>query len=353
MTRSAVLVYGITGYTGKLIARSLKDKGLAVIGAGRREEAVRRVCEDLNLDEARCFALDEPDRIAAGLGDRPILLNAAGPFEDTALPLAQAAIAAAGAYLDIAGEVRPIAAVHGLDAEAREAGCMLMPGVGFGIAPTDLLAHALHKAMPDARRLTLAFWPKGGASRGTLQTLFKDITGPGVTRRDGHLVAERPAVRRARIDFPGGRKPAVSNPWRGDLFTAGLTTGIANIDVYTAFPAPVRAIMANRLGLGRLVDRPFVRRRIDRAIAKAKEGPSEAALAKGRTEIWGAIEGPAGHKTATLVGPEAYIFTAQCAAAIAYRIAEGAQAAGFQTPAGLFGLDLLNDLPSARLTGPA
>jgi short subunit dehydrogenase-like uncharacterized protein len=43
------------------------------------------------------------------------------------------------------------------DAEARAAGAMLMPGVGFGIVPTDCLAVHLKRRMPDAVHLELSF----------------------------------------------------------------------------------------------------------------------------------------------------------------------------------------------------
>lgn len=62
------------------------------------------------------------------------------PFSRTAPSLARACADRGVRYLDLAGEWPEIAATAALDERARASGAMLMPGVGFGVVPTDCLA---------------------------------------------------------------------------------------------------------------------------------------------------------------------------------------------------------------------
>ncbi|MER6039091.1 hypothetical protein ABT133_35210 [Streptomyces sp. NPDC001835] len=83
---------------------------------------------------------------------------------------------------------------------------MLPPGAGFGVVLTDCLAAQLHRRLPDATRLELAFQTVGGLSRGTAATLLRDLAHPWVHRRDGGLLPRLAAAHRLRVDF--GRGPA-------------------------------------------------------------------------------------------------------------------------------------------------
>ena len=77
------LLYGATGYTGRLIAQRLAAAGVEVVLAGRDPEGVRRMAEPLGLAWT-AFALDDAssaDRALHGIG---VVLHAAGPFEHTA-----------------------------------------------------------------------------------------------------------------------------------------------------------------------------------------------------------------------------------------------------------------------------
>ena len=70
--------------------------------------AVRRrlasLAAELNL-EHRVFSLADPAAVDAGLRDVTAVLNCAGPFSHTALPLADACLRTKTHYLDITGEI--------------------------------------------------------------------------------------------------------------------------------------------------------------------------------------------------------------------------------------------------------
>src|SRR5438046_2539911 len=134
-----VMIYGANGYTGELIAREAVARGLRPILAGRTADAVGGLARDLGL-EPRVFALDDSAAIDAHLRGVGVVLNCAGPFARTALPLADACLRAGAHYLDITGEIDVFEALTARDAQAKAAGVMLLPGCGFDVVPSDCLA---------------------------------------------------------------------------------------------------------------------------------------------------------------------------------------------------------------------
>jgi short subunit dehydrogenase-like uncharacterized protein len=345
--RSNLLIYGVTGYAGGLISRLAAAAGLPHLAAGRDLETVTAHADPLLLP-ARTFSLSDPVKIGRALGDVAVVLNAAGPFADTGPPLAEACLRGGVHYLDLAQDVPELEAIRRLDARAREAGIMLMPGVGVAVLPTDALAARLKRRLPSAVRLRLAIETVGGMSRGTLRATFHDLRRDGgMKRRGGELVPARPGEERLVLDLGGGRRAAVTDPWRGDLASAWWSSVYPEIDVYTVHPAmlrwllrstlasPVRSLLASRAG------QALVRQ----AIAHRPAGPGERDLTAGLTRIWAQAEDAAGHRvTARLRGPEVHLFTARTALWVVHRVLAGRLRVGFQTPATAYGPDLVDRL---------
>ncbi|HYA81010.1 MAG TPA: NAD(P)H-binding protein, partial [Methylocystis sp.] len=84
-----ILIYGATGYTGKLIARVAVGQGARPILAGRNLEKVEAIAKPLGL-AARAFDLRDPRRIDTAIKDVSAVLCVAGPFSTTSTPMANA-----------------------------------------------------------------------------------------------------------------------------------------------------------------------------------------------------------------------------------------------------------------------
>jgi short subunit dehydrogenase-like uncharacterized protein len=69
-------------------------------------------------------------------------------------------------------------------ADARAAGIVICPGVGFDVIPTDCVAAVLKQALSDATHLVLAFDARTRVSRGTARTMG-GILPPRLARRQG------------------------------------------------------------------------------------------------------------------------------------------------------------------------
>jgi len=333
-TMGNVLIYGATGYMGKLCARELQKQGLQPILAGR-STTVTTVAQTLQCPSA-VFGLDKLMEIERQLAGVTVVINLAGPFVKTQKALIEACITQQCHYIDIAGEVNEMESAFAFDRAARQAGIMLMPGAGFGVVPTDIAARLAKERLPDATDLTIYYATEGGASRGTLKTVLTDIHKPGVRRVNGALVTAQPAETSATFTVAGKSFTAVYNPWRADLFTAGLSTGIPNIQTYSVFPGFVVQMMKGRL----LWLRDLLLKRL---LNFLPEGPSAKQLQQGSTYVMAVAANQTTKATVALKGPEAYQFTALCVSAITTQILAGAYAPGFQTPA-YYGKPLLDGI---------
>lgn len=334
MEKNKILVYGASGYMGQLFLKQLKNSDLDIVLAARNDFQ--------SYYPVRVFSLEDKGRIAAHLQDVKLVINLAGPFKNTNKPLVEACIQNGAHYIDIAGEVPEMEAVYAYDTQAQNARIMLMPGAGFGVAPTDIVANLARQKLPDATRLVLAYVTNGGASRGTLKTVLADIHKEGTILENGIYRKAMPAFKSFAFLNNNRLEHLVYNPWRADLFTAKISTGIPNIETYANFPPFIVKMMQGKL----LWLRDFMLKRL---IPLLPVGPSEKQIQKGSTICYAEVTNSTGEKErATIYGPEAYRFTAQILMAIAGKINEGNYQSGFQTP-NLYGIELLQGIPGVKI----
>lgn len=344
----AWLLYGANGYTGRLIAEEALRSGLRPVLAGRRAAAVEPIARQLGCP-ARFFDLRRVERVAAGLEGIHTVLHCAGPFSQTAGPMIDACLAAGANYLDITGEIDVIEAAAARHPRAVASGVALIPAVGFDVVPTDCLAAMLAAKLPDAERLMLALSGSFRMSPGTARTVLEGLARGGRARVDGQIVRVPVAWKTREVPFREGAKRAVTIPW-GDVASAWHTTGIPNIEVYSALPErQIRALRRLRPVLPLLGLAP-ARWLLGRAIRRWVAGPSAEHRGGGASSLWGRVEGPGRRAAeATLATPEGYRLTVLAATACIQRVLAGTVVPGFATPARAFGADFIATLPETDL----
>jgi short subunit dehydrogenase-like uncharacterized protein len=334
------MIYGATGFTGELVAREAVRRGERPLLAGRDPAKVESLARRLDLPW-RALALDDPaalEQVLAGPPRIAAVLHCAGPFVRTSAPMVRACLAARAHYLDITGELEVFEKVLGRGPAAREAGVVLLPGVGFDVVPSDCLAGRLADALADATDLDLAFAPERGTfSRGTLKTMVESLPHAGAVRRGGKIVPVPIAFDVREIEFGCGRRTAMTIPW-GDVATAYHTTGIPNIRVYTSVrPGAVRRARWVGRALPLLGLRP-VKRLLQKAIDLRASGPPEELRQSARVHLWGEVRNAKGDRvTATLETPEAYRLTAESSVEAVLRVLAATVPAGSWTPARALG----------------
>jgi len=336
--KNTFLIYGANGYTGELITRYAVKQGLKPILAGRNVIKVEELAKKHHL-EYRVFSLDETDSLDAALNEVKTVLHCAGPFSLTSQLMVEACLRTKTHYTDITGEIAVFEAIAARDKAAKDAGIMIMPGVGFDVVPSDCLARHLKDRLPSATHLSLAFYGMGRLSHGTQATMTMNVGKGGAIRKDGKITSVPAAWKTREIDFGEVTKEAVTIPW-GDVATAYYSTGIPNIEVFTVVPPSNLKMLKLSRYLGWLLATKPLQDHLQKQIPAG--GPSDEERAKGRTLLWGEASDLNGNRVVSqLQGPEGYTLTALAALNITRKILDGNFTPGFQTPAKAYGAALV------------
>jgi saccharopine dehydrogenase (NAD+, L-lysine-forming) len=313
-----VLLLGAAGNSGQLIAAELAARGLSVRLAGRRrgplEDLARALAAGGATTDVRTVDVRDPASLADAVDGVGVVLSTIGPFARQAGPVIDACLAAGVSYVDIANEWAAVRGLLDRDEQARAHAVTLVTGAGFGPAATETLVLRLADqigTVPDLVRVAAAA-EVTRQSDGVRQTMQESLSqGVAVTYRDGQVVREGLGRGATVLAFGGAQRQMLPGPV-GDLETARLASGAANVVAYVASPA------APVTGTGSCT--------------------------------WAEAVGPGGQAlTAELHAGEGVRVTAAIAAETARRVRAGAKP-GAWTPGQLFGADLVTDATGARVT---
>ena len=377
----SVLIYGAYGYTGQLVSQTAITHGLDPILAGRDGDRLRKLGRERQCS-VREFDLSIPEIVAESIRDVDVVCNCAGPFSRTTEPLVDACIEGQTDYLDVTGEWQVFEALAARHAEAVAADVTLLPGIGFDVVATDCLAAALHEQVPAATHLELGVDADMTVSRGTARTAVHGLGGGTVVREADALVTIPTGTRWQRINAGRGERDAVAVSL-GDVVTAAWTTGIPNVTVYVTVPP--RYIKP--LSFARWAEPVFrtwpVRWLLDRIVQRHIDDPTPEERAHHTVCLWGrasiaADRDPTHDGTHNMDGnwngmdesrdgtdesrdgtdtnedsfgrqatmrlqtPDPYTVTARTAVDATERVLRGDAPAGFTTPAGAFGLSMID-----------
>jgi short subunit dehydrogenase-like uncharacterized protein len=307
-----LMIYGATGYTGRMVAEHARAAGTPIVLAGRSEAPLAELASKLGVAH-RAFALDDAEAIQQGLADVAVLLNCAGPFMRTADVLMKASISNAVHYLDVAAELDSYRIAEVLDGAAKAAGVMLLPGSGGSVAMLGCLAgHALGRTT-NPSRIRIALHVAGGLSRGSAISATENLTRETLERADGELIS-RAATELQPFDFGRGAVDCfpVTLP---DLITIWRATHVPNIETFVH-------VAGDSFPQGDLSTLP--------------EGPSAPERLANRYQAVVEVTDFQGQIVRSLLDTvNGYTFTAMAAAEAGRRVLAGEARPGFQTPAGL------------------
>lgn len=326
-----VVLYGATGYTGRLVARELLARGATVVLAGRNAAALSRRASELGGGVGLATApLDDHAALATALGRGRVVVNCAGPFAVTGDPVLRAAMAAGSHYLDTTGEqdwIRRVFEVH--DDALLAAGVAAAPGMAFSHAPGDLLCHLVGRAVEPVRRLTVAYHVEGfEMSRGTVHSSLEQLNGLDVAYEGGRWIAGGARPRRERFSFSAeiGDRHVARYP-TGEVVTVPrhvacdeVSARISTVSIAPRMVAP--AVPWATPLLGRLL-RSRAKSGLERLVGLLPEGPAEADRGRVRWTIVAEAEGRDGQPARGVIeGPDIYGFTAVSIAEAALRMAD-------------------------------
>jgi short subunit dehydrogenase-like uncharacterized protein len=218
-----IFLVGATGYTGRLVARELRDRGLAFVPAGRSAERLAALVADLGLD-AEPLVVDtlSPEPLVERLADQAIVVNCAGPFSLYSDPLVDAVARRPVTYLDVTGEQAVVERSLERRVElARRHGATIVHSCAFESLLADLLGHVLVEMRVEMgerlRDVSSYYWfERLLASPGTRLTMRLVDHVRTVALEDGALRERGPAVEAVAapdLPFVGHRGRALFVPY--------------------------------------------------------------------------------------------------------------------------------------------
>lgn len=349
---SRIVVFGATGYTGRLVAERLAGQGERPVLAGRSEEKLASLAEQLGgLEWVRADAMRR-NSVFAAVQPGDVVVSTVGPFAKWGEAAVRAAIAAGAIYLDSTGEpafIRRVFDEFGGPAERN--GAALMTAMGYDFVPGALAgALALREAGPLATRVDVGYFSlgMGPASAGTRESMVGATLSDGHAFRDGRIRLVRPAERVRSFSVKGKERAAISVGGAEHYGLPAAYGSLLEVNVYLGwFGALARPLQASTLAGSMALRVPGVRGALqavgERVVSLA---PAPEAGTTGDSLSWvpAIAYASSGEVLAEVhvTGADAYEFTASFLAWAARRAARhGVAGAGALGPVGAFGLDAL------------
>jgi short subunit dehydrogenase-like uncharacterized protein len=344
-----IVVFGATGYTGRLTAEALVARGARPVLAARGAERLDALAGELGGGlETAVADVSRPETVRALVERGDVLVSTVGPFRRYGEPAVQAAVAAGAHYLDSTGEGEFIRAVferYGPGAEA--AGCGLLTAFGYDFVPGNLAGALALREAPGAARVDVGYYITGRAamSSGTRASAPGVALARSFAWRGGRLVDDRPAARLRDFTVRGKPRPAVSIGGSEHFGLPRAVPGVREVNVYLGWFGPLSRPLQ---GLSLLAAVPGVRPALeavsDRLARGTGAGPDATERAGSSSHVQAIAYDAGGAELSHVVveGPNGYDLTGRFLAWGAERAAAGGlRGTGAMGPADGFGLDEL------------
>jgi len=402
-----IVLYGATGFVGKLTAQYLAKAGgpARIALAGRSVAKLRDVRESLG-DAASGWELIEaeagqPSTLNDMAARTRVVVATVGPYTKYGLPVVAACAAAGTDYADLTGEtmfIRESADLFGK--EAADNGARIVHSCGFDSIPSDLTVYALYKrALADgAGQLGetnfvlrgFAGGVSGGTAASMIEVMHTSSTDPEARRAmsDPYTLstdraAEPELGHQSDTPWRRGRDiaPELDGIWTGAFVMGATNSRIVrrsnalldwaygrsfryseNMSVGSSVVAPVAAALGTAanaavLGLGSRYFDKLPRSLVERVLPKPGTGPSERARENGHytVETYTTTTSGARYRaTMSQQGDPGYkatsVLLGECGLALALDRDALSDLRGVLTPATALGDALLARLPGAGVT---
>ncbi|WP_394613614.1 saccharopine dehydrogenase NADP-binding domain-containing protein [Lentzea sp. JNUCC 0626] len=214
-----IAVYGASGTTGRFVVAELEKRGHEPLPFGRAQATA-----------------DDPAALDRALAGASAVINAAGPFAVTALPLLAAAERAGVPYVDVAAEIEANA-----DTFARGASIPAVPAMAFFGGLADLLVTAAMGTWTSADAAHVAYGLSGWQpTAGTLaagQVSRDRRAGQRVRYRDGAMSYHDDAPPTLTWEFPDGPRQVIGEFSMADVVTIPSHLAIPSVTDYMSVDA--------------------------------------------------------------------------------------------------------------------
>src|SRR3954468_567129 len=345
------VLFGATGYTGRLVADAVVERGMRPVLAARGREALEQMAGELGGLETAVADVSQPATVRALVERGDVLLTTVGPSGRWGAPAADAASAAGAHYIDSTGEPAFIRSVfERFGPVAARSGSAMLTAMGYDWVPGNLAgALALDRAGDGAVRVDVGYFISGKAdmSGGTMASTVSSIGAKGFAFREGSVQTERAARRVRGFDVGGRRRDAVSVGSSEHFGLPRLAPQLREVNVYLGWFGPMaRPMQLLSLGMSAPGAGSLVEALGRRFVKGSTGGPDAEQRSRSGSHVVAIAYDSRGGELARseLTGVNGYTFTGRMLAWAADRAAGGLlRGTGALGPVEAFGLAELTE----------
>jgi short subunit dehydrogenase-like uncharacterized protein len=218
MSKKPVIVYGASGYTGRLVCEYLRELNLPFIAAGRDKKRTQEVLAKVPGIDTIEHEVVEVKHDVASLTElfrgAQVVCNLVGPFIKHGGAVVEACLAAGTHYLDATGEQDwLLVAQEKWGKKFADKGLLLSPGVAQ-MYTTGEIAAQLCLETPGLDTLDIVVLWKGFPTYASTQTIFTILKADWFHLEQNKLVKWDPLTK-AEVMVPGQHETALALPWGG------------------------------------------------------------------------------------------------------------------------------------------
>ncbi|MQA98781.1 MAG: hypothetical protein GEU78_00570 [Actinobacteria bacterium] len=319
-----VLLFGATGYTGRLTAEVLAELGVDFAIAGRNRTKLDVLAATIGGPDVRIVSADDIEALTQALTDVKVLITCVGPFVELGDAAAEAAVRARVHYIDSSGEsifIRRL--IDNYDARAREAGIAMAPALGFDEVVADTAGTLATDGMEEPDLVLTYALPRYG-SAGTVESSLAIIAAPARFISDGAPRRVEPGelARWAPMPAPLGPRMGISMAL-GETQLAPLHLSPKNFGTYVTVARGMRTALRASAPLLRAVSRNDELRGALRSLVDRRgDGPAESQRERARFTILAEARSGRWWRNVSLQGADVYGLTAHTLTAGAKRFLE-------------------------------
>jgi len=220
MSKYPVVIYGASGYTGRLVAEYLREYQLPFIAAGRNPDAIQATMDKVPGIETAEYKVVKVDHNEASLvellRDAQVICNTVGPFARFGTEVVKAALEAGCHYLDTTGEQQWMMEMRDAFGDAyAQKGLLLAPGTAYMHAVCNIAAEVCLEE-PGIDSLDVACIPTGVPTVGSTRTVMNTASVEARWLENGELyLLENSMDMRSEVVAPGMTTTTLALPWGG------------------------------------------------------------------------------------------------------------------------------------------
>jgi short subunit dehydrogenase-like uncharacterized protein len=340
-----IVLFGATGYTGRLTAQALQKRQAKFLVCGRDPRKLDALAQETDATDMAVAEVGDVDALTKALEGARVLVTCVGPFVDLGWTAVDAALRAGVHYVDSTGEGSFIGRlIAEKDRLARAGGVAMAPAFGFDEVPADVTATLAADGL-DKPDVTLTYAMPSTGSRGTVRSALGIMLseGPWIENGTRRLIRAGREMRWAPMPPPLGPRSSVSFPFaEGHL--GPLHLDVNSFRLFMMAGRTRRNSMRVGLPLLRAVRATPGRVLLDRIVDRSPEGPDEALRSKQKWTILGEARATEGWRNVALTGTDPYGLTGELLATAALEMAaDGYNKNGVLSPVQAVGLDVARD----------